>query len=96
MLEELHEPSSVEIFEKSSDVCVKHPVHLSPHHPDVQRIQRLMLAASWSESIREAPKVRLVYTIEDCDHGVLDNLVLQRRDSQWTLPPISFRNEHSP
>jgi hypothetical protein len=55
-----------------------------------------MLAASWSESIGEAPKVLLVNTIEDCDHGLLDNLVFQRRDSQWTLPPISFRNEHSP
>jgi hypothetical protein len=46
----------------------------------VERIQRLMLAASWSESIGEAVKVLFVNAVEDCDHGLLDNLVLQRRD----------------
>lgn len=27
---------------------------------------------------------------------MLDDFVLQRRDSQWTLPPIGLRNIHSP
>ena len=50
-----------------------------------------MLAASWPETIREAPKVLLVNLIEDCDYGLLNNLVLQCRDSQRTFPPIRFR-----
>jgi hypothetical protein len=55
-----------------------------------------MLAASWSEAIRESPKVLFINMIEDRDHGMLDDFVLQRRDSQWPLPPIGLRNIHSP
>ena len=53
-----------------------------------------MLAASRSETIREAQKVFLVNRIEDGDHGLLDDLVLQRRDPQRTLPPVGFRDIH--
>jgi hypothetical protein len=39
-----------------------------------------MLAALGSETIREAEKVFLIDLIEDGDHGLLDDLILQRRD----------------
>src|SRR6516225_8006281 len=55
-----------------------------------------MLAAPWSETIRETPKVLLVYLIEDCDHSLLNNLVLQSRDPERPLPTARFRNVHSP
>ena len=44
-----------------------------------------MLTAPWPEAIRETPKILLVNLIEDCDHGLLNNLVLQRRDDQREL-----------
>src|ERR1035437_4091128 len=50
-----------------------------------------MLAASWPEAIRETPKVLLIDTIEDRDHGLLNNLVLQRRNPQRTFTPVRFR-----
>ena len=69
-----------QIIEKAQNVAIQHPVHLLPRDPDVQRIQRLMLAASWPEALRETPKVLLVYLIEDRDHGLLNDFVLQCRD----------------
>jgi hypothetical protein len=73
------------MIQKSANVTVQHPIHLLPCDCDVQRIQRLMLASSWSETIRIAPKILLVYLIEDRDHGLLNDLVLQCRDDQREL-----------
>src|SRR5262249_2790094 len=53
-----------------------------------------MLAAPWPETIRETPKILLVNLIEDCGHGLLNNLVLQRRDPKRPLPTIRLRNVH--
>src|SRR5215469_4866419 len=49
-----------------------------------------MLAAPRAKAIREAEKVFLVNLVEDGDHSLLDNLVLQRRDPQRTLPSVCF------
>src|SRR6516165_10844104 len=83
------------MIEKAPDVTVQNPVHLLPRDRDVQCVQRLMLAAPWPETIRESPKILLVNLIEDRDHGLLNNLVLQRRNPEWPLPTIRFRNVHS-
>src|SRR5665213_2065263 len=48
------------------------------------------------EPVRKAFEVRLVNLIEHGHHGLLNNLVLQRRDTQRTFPPVSLRNVHSP
>lgn len=80
MLDELDQPTFVEVVEKSSNVGVKNVVHLLPQKRIRQCVQRLMLAASGSKTIREAEKVFLIDLIEDGDHGLLDNLILQRRD----------------
>jgi hypothetical protein len=55
-----------------------------------------MLTAPWPEAVRETPKVLFVNLIEDRDHGLLNNLVLQRRDPQRTLPSVRFRYVDSP
>src|SRR5579863_9919908 len=83
------------MIEKAPDVTVQNPVHLLPRNRDVQRIQRLMLTAPWSETIREPPKVLLVNLIENFDHGVLDDFIFQRRDPERPLPTIRFRDVHS-
>src|SRR5664280_2236860 len=54
-----------------------------------------MLAAPRTKTIREAEKVFLVNLIEDGDHGLLDDLVLQCRDPQRTFPSIFFLYVHS-
>src|ERR1035441_5268617 len=64
--------------------------HLPFHERIRQRIQRLMLAASRTKSIREAEEVHLIYLFEDGDHCVLDDLVLQCGDPERTLPSVAF------
>ena len=49
-----------------------------------------MLAAPWAEPVRESQEVFLVDLVENRDHCLLDDLVLQGRDSQWTSPSIGF------
>ena len=55
-----------------------------------------MRAAPWSEPVGESQKVLFIDLVEDRHHGLLNNLVLQRRDPQRPLPPVGFRNVDSP
>src|SRR5213594_2972254 len=95
MLYELDHPTFVEVIEKPSNVGVKHIVHLLLQERVRQRIQRLMLAAPRSKTVREAEKVLLIDLIEDGGHGVLDDFVFQGRDPQWSFPSIFFLYVHS-
>src|ERR1035437_1776323 len=54
-----------------------------------------MLTAPWPEAIRETPKIPFVNLVEDCDHSLLNDFVLQRRDPERPLPTIRFRDVHS-
>jgi hypothetical protein len=75
---------------KSSSVGIKNVAYLLVSQRARQRVQRLMLATPRTEAVRETEKVFLVYLIEDGDHGLLDDLVLQRRNPQRALPPIGL------
>src|SRR3989442_14255546 len=90
MLYELDHPTFVEVIEKPSNVGVKHIVHLLLQERVRQRIQRLMLAAPRSKTVREAEKVLLIDLIEDGGHGVLDDFVFQGRDPNGRFRPSSF------
>jgi hypothetical protein len=68
------------MIQKASDIRVKHIAHLLPQERKRQCIQRLVLAAAWSKPIRESPKILLINLVEDGDHGLLNDLVFQRRD----------------
>jgi hypothetical protein len=96
MLDELDQPTFVEVIEKSSNVGVKNVVHPLPQKRIRQRIQRLMLATPRAKSIREAEKIFLVDLVEDGDHGLLNDLVFQRRDPQRASPPVFLLYVHSP
>jgi len=80
------------MIQKGSNIKIKHPVHLLPLDPDIQRVQRIVLAPPWSESIRESQKVLFPDLVENRPYRVLDDFILQRRDSQWSLPSIAFRD----
>ena len=90
MLDELHQPFVVQGIEEPTDVCVEHPVHLSLRDAHPERVQRIMLAASWAEAVREAEEVLLVDVIQDRHHGLLDDLVFERRDAQRTHAPVGL------
>src|SRR5467141_1435671 len=86
VLHELHKPFVRKAIEKGSDVQIKHPVHFLRQQSRVQRIQRLMLTAPWSEPVRKIEKVRFIDGIQHLDRRTLDDFVFQRRDSERSLP----------
>src|SRR5437879_5148280 len=90
MLDELDQPTLVEVIKEPANVGVKNIVHLPLQERIRQRIQRIMLAAPRAKSIREAEKVFLVNLVEDGGHSLLDQLVFQGRNPQWASPPIGF------
>ncbi len=79
------------MVKEPTNIRIEYPVHSLPLEAHIQRVQRLMWTAPRTKSIRKAPKVHLVYLVEDGDHRLLDNLVFQRGDAQRPLPAISFR-----
>src|SRR2546423_1926078 len=91
VLEELHHPGLIKAGEEIADIRIEHPVHLLPQDPHRQRIQRIMRFASRPETVGEAEEVGLVDGVKYLDGRPLDYFVLQRRDSEWPLPPVRHR-----
>ena len=89
MFQETDQPLLTEFVEKRSDVGVNYPVHLCAVDSDRERIQRIVRAASGSESVREPEEVFLVDRVEHRDRRPLDDLVLQRGNRERTLFPIT-------
>src|SRR5436190_3064004 len=81
-------------IQKGFDVQIEHPVHFSRQQSRVQRVQRLVLASSWSEPVREAEKVRFIDGVQHLDRSALDELVFQRCHSERSLPPVGLRDKH--
>src|SRR5215469_2540066 len=94
MLDELDQPFVGKPIEKAFNVKIEHPVHFSRQQSRVQSIQRLMLASPWAEPVREAEKVRFVNGVQHLDRGPLDDLVLQHRHSERSLPPVGLGDVH--
>jgi hypothetical protein len=86
----------IDFVEKRPDVQIEHPVHFLLRDPDVQRIQRFVLAAPRPEPVRKALEVLFPDLVENRPYRVLYDFVFQRRDSQWSLPSIAFRDPDSP
>ncbi len=92
VLKELQKPRLVEAPEEIADVRVEHPVHLLPLDPDRERIQRIMRAAPRPEPVGETEEVHLVDRVQHLDDGPLDDLVLQRGDTERPKPPVRLRD----
>ena len=95
MPDELQQPLVTDVVEETLDIGIGAPSSRASLQPRVERIERLMRVTSWPKPIREAPEVRLINSIEHSHHRLLNNLVLQRRDAQRTLSPVSLRDVHS-
>ena len=78
-------------IQEATNVRIEHPVHALPLVAHRQRVQRLMRAATGPVLLRKAFEVVLVNLIEDRHHRLLDDLVLQRRNAERTLPSIGLR-----
>src|SRR6266404_4148785 len=94
VLDELHQPFVRNSIEEAFDVQVEHPVHFSRQQSRVQCVQRLMLAAPWSEPVRETKKIRFIDSVQHLDRRALDDFVFQRRNSERSLPPVGLRDKH--
>lgn len=81
-------------FIEAADVQIEHPVHMLRQQPRIERIQRVMLAASRTESIRKTEKVGFVNSVHHLNRRALDDLIFQRRNSEWSQPPISLGDVH--
>jgi len=93
VLEELLQPAVVDVVKEATDVSIEHPVHFPRSESHPQRVQRIVLAASGPESVRESQEIDFVDLVEYPHYGLLDDLVLQGRDAQRSLSSIGLRDE---
>jgi hypothetical protein len=96
VFDEADQPIVADRIEKARDVGVQYPVHLALADPDRQRVQRIVLATPWPESVAEPQEVFLPDRVQYFDQRTLDNLVLQRGYAQRTLAAIRLRNINPP
>src|SRR5260370_24442427 len=74
MLDALDKPFVGKPIEKTFNVKIAHPFHLSRQHSRVQRIQRLVRTSSWPEPVREAEKIRFVDGVQHLDRPALSDV----------------------
>ena len=90
MFNKAHQPLMTDRIEEPRDIGVHYPVHLRAGNSDGKSVQRIMLAASGSESVREPQEIFFVDCIQHLHHSTLNDLIFQRGDPQRALPPIRF------
>ena len=88
VLQEPDQPFLADRIEEGPDVRIENVVYLLAADPDDQSVQRVVRAAPWSEPIREPEEVFLVDRVQQRGHRPLDDLVLQGRDRERTLPSV--------
>jgi len=92
MLQEADNPLLGNFREERSDVGVQYVVHFLAADSDDHCIQRIVLAAVWSEPIREPEEILLVDRAQHRRHGSLDDFVFERRDRERALASVFLRN----
>ena len=58
--QKLHKPRMIYRVKEALDVRIQYPVYLPLDDPDPDRIQRIMLAALWPESVAEPEKILFI------------------------------------
>ena len=94
---ELHQLLPVDAVEVLTDVHLHYPADLAPLHRVRQRIQRVVRRTPRPEPVVESVELRLVDRIEDLlHHRPLDDLVLQRGNTQLSHAPVRLRYLYPP
>jgi hypothetical protein len=96
VVQEADEPSLVDRIKESRDIGVQYVVHLRAVDPDIQGVQRIVLTALGSESVREPEEFLLVDRVQHGDRGSLDDLILQSGDRERALTAIRLRDVLTP
>src|SRR5947207_350032 len=81
----------VDGVEERPDVRVEHPVDLALDCYR-QRIKCIVRRPLRSEPVREPDELGFVDRLQHHPRGLLDNFVLQRRDTDWSQFSIAFRD----
>ena len=92
MLQEADQPFLADFIEERSDIGVQYVVHLGAGDADHQCVQRIVLAALGSESVREPEEILLVDRVQHRDRRPLDDLVLKGGNRKWALPAVRLRD----
>src|SRR6267143_3159462 len=79
-------------IEKALYIRIQHPVHLLPVNPGVESVQRIVLTAPRSESIRKAEEILLVDGLQNVHDGLLNDFVLQAQNAEWPLGAVRLRD----
>ena len=95
VLDKLHYPSVIHGSKEISDVCVEHPVYVP--RPDRGRECIQHRAGRARVEIRTRNReILFVDGVHHLDHRALDELVLQRRDAERTLPSVGLGDVYPP
>src|SRR5258708_17291650 len=77
-------------FQEPGNIGVQNVVHLPAVDPDMERIQRIVLAAARAESIAEPEEFLLVDRIQQRSGGPLDKFVLRAATASGRCRPSGF------
>ena len=86
-----NQPILADRIEVRPDIRIENEVHFLAGDPDTERVERIMRAASWSESIREPEEVFLVDRVQHRDGRPLNNFVLKGGYRERALLTIRLR-----
>src|SRR6185437_2717424 len=96
MLDEADQPVLADRIEERTNVGVDDEVHPAALNPAHERAHRIMRAAPGPEPVREPEEVLLVDRVQNRRCCPLDDLVLQGRNRQRSLPPVRLRDINPP
>ena len=77
------------------EIQVEHPAHLLLD-PDHERVQRMVWTSPGPKPVGKPEEVRLEDSVQHLHHRPLQDLVLQRSDTERPQPPVRLRYEHPP
>ena len=83
------------MIQEGHDVGLENPLHLAPMDNLIQGAHRVMRTASWPKALGALEKVLLVDGLQHLAHGVLDHLVLERRDANWPGRTLGLGDVHT-
>ena len=88
---------TVEIVEEPADIGVNDPVDLPPFYSDRDSVERIVRTPPRPEAVAEPEELRLVDRDQNhIRHCPLENLVLQRRNAERSLPSVLLGYVHPP